>query len=79
MDPEGHDSILLGAYLLIREHDRDHLRQIEGCKPDANMEPVIITQVPDHSILQTYEHFWMALSKCVSTSQHMIVRKQICM
>ena len=43
--PEGHDSILLGAYVLICEGGQDHLRQIRACKPDANMEPVITTQV----------------------------------
>ena len=44
VEPEGHDSILLGAYVLVCENGQDHMRQIKSCKPDADMEPVIITQ-----------------------------------
>lgn len=66
VDPEGHDSILLGAYVLVRENGQDHLRQIKACKPDANMEPVIVTQVYQGGTLQTYKQVWIPLRKCAS-------------
>lgn len=66
LEPEGHDSILLGAYVLVRENGQDHLRQIKTCKPDAGMEPVIVTQVHHRSTLQSYGHLFIPLSKCVS-------------